>query len=622
MSVSPFASLPISNCASSRLDKFKSGIFVNLNKLLFTILLLLFSQAALAEGEALVVELDWFTMAMWLFGGLSLFLYGMEKMIKGLLIVAGERMKSMLSKLTKNRVMAALTGAGITAVIQSSSVTSVLVVGFVSAGLMTAGQAAGVIMGANLGTTITAQIVAFKVTHFALVLVALGFVVQFASRLRRNEAIGNLIMGLGLIFFGMNLMGEGMEPLRSYPPFLELMKEMQYPIYGILVGLFFTALVQSSSATIAIVIVMASNGFLTLPAGIALVMGAHIGTTVTALLASIGKSREALRTAFIHVLFNFLGVLIFLPFIPDLANMAVWISSHDVVSDGSIAHLAANTPREIANANTLFTFIILLIFLPMIPLFLWTVNKMVPVIADEKSMGEFKPVFLDASLLSTPQLAMQAVTYELEIYQKQFGLFYRRAITLISKPNMDRLAREDLIIHRLRSYQRNILSYLGRVGQAEMTPREQQEHMKLMNVINNIESILDAMQSNILVVLHEMMQAGIKPSETMLNLVGQFTTEVGKSIEKSLTAIYKKDSEVAMEVIAIKPTIDHLMQEALTHQIKRFQPNEARLNIFRYEMQLVDGFKQLHTLSKRTARLQLSSNQEQDETKINQPVVN
>ena len=586
-----------------------------------TIGFVLFPLTTLANDTEMTQDLDWFTMMMWLFGGLSLFLYGMEKMIKGLLIVAGDRMKEMLSKLTKNRVMGAITGAGVTAVIQSSSVTSVLVVGFVSAGLMTAGQAAGVIMGANLGTTITAQIVAFKVTHFALILVALGFVIQFASHLRRNQAIGNLIMGLGLIFFGMNIMGEGMEPLRSYAPFLELMKEMQNPLYGILVGLLFTALVQSSSATIAIVIVMASNGFLTLPAGIALVMGAHIGTTVTALLATIGKSREALRTALIHVLFNFIGVLIFLPFIPDLANMAVWLSSSNAIHDGSMAQLAANTPREIANANTLFTFIILLIFLPLIPVFLWTVNRMVPVVSEEKAVGEFKPEFLDPSLLATPALAMQAVTYELEIYQKQFGLFYRRAISLISKPNMERLSREDLIIHRLRAYERQLLSYIGRVGQAEMTPEEQQEHMKLMNVINNIESMLDAVQTNILAVLHEMIQSGIKPSETMLNLVGQFTTEVGKSIEKSLTSIYKKNTEVAMEVIAIKPTIDHLMQEALTHQIKRFQPNETRLNIFRYEMQLVDGFKQLHTLSKRTARLQLASGKEHQDADSKNSVV-
>jgi len=578
------------------------------------LLLSLVPSVVSADTDLSSQNIDWFNMMMWLFGGLSLFLYGMDKMIKGLLVVAGDRMKEMLSKLTSNRVMGALTGAGVTAVIQSSSVTSVLAVGFVSAGLMSAGQAAGVIMGANLGTTVTAQIVAFKVTHFALLMVALGFVIQFVSHLRKKVAIGQLIMGLGLIFFGMNLMSEGMEPLRSYEPFLELMREMQNPLFGILVGLVFTALVQSSSATIAIVIVMASNGFLTLPAGIALAMGANIGTTITAMLATIGKSREALRTALIHVQFNVLGVLIWLPFIPELSNFAVMISSHEAIQGATMADLAANTPREIANANTILNLISLIIFLPFIPVFLWVVNRIVPVLSEEKAIGEFKPEFLDKSLLSNPSLALQAVNYELALYEKQLGLFYRRAIVMISKPDMAKLSREDLIIHRLRAYQQHILSYLGRIGQSEMTPEEQQEHMKLMNVVNNLESILDAMQTNILAVVHEMMQHGIKPSETMLNLVGQFTTEVGKAMQNSLQAISQKDSEVAMQVIAIKPTIDHLIQEALTHQIKRFQPNESRLNVFRYEMQLVDGFKQLHTLSKRTARLQLGSIEQQEES--------
>ncbi|MGM0541397.1 MAG: Na/Pi cotransporter family protein, partial [Pseudomonadota bacterium] len=525
---------------------------------------------------------------------------------------AGDKMKNMLGKLTTNRVMGAITGAGVTAVIQSSSVTSVLVVGFVSAGLMTVGQAAGVIMGANLGTTITAQIVAFKVTHFALLMVAAGFVIQFTAKLRKKKAIGDLIMGLGLIFFGMNVMSDGMEPLKTYQPFLDLMREMQNPFLGILVGLVFTALVQSSSATIAIVIVMASNGFLTLPAGIALSLGADIGTTVTAMLATIGKSREALRTAMIHVQFNVLGVLIWLPFIPELSSLALYISAHDLPTIPTMAVLAENTPREIANANTLFKLTAVILFLPLIPLFLWSVYKVFPILPDEKSLGEFQPEFLDKALLDTPSLAMQAVNLELEHYQKQVGLFYKRLISMIAHPNIDRLAREDLTLQRLRSYQGQILSYLGQAGQSELTTEEHREYMKLMNVVNNLESMLEAIHSNLQQVLHEMIQENIQPSETMLNLVGQLTTAVGKAMEKALHSIYAKDSESALSVLAIKQTIDHLIQEALKHQVKRFKSDADRLKVFRYEMQLIDGFKQLHTLSKRIARLQLGSENETD----------
>ncbi len=562
-------------------------------------------------------SLDWFTMFMWLAGGLALFLFGMEQMVKGLLVVAGDKMKNMLGKLTTNRVMGAITGAGVTAVIQSSSVTSVLVVGFVSAGLMTVGQAAGVIMGANLGTTMTAQIVAFKVTHFALLMVAVGFIIQFSAKLRKKKAIGDLIMGLGLIFFGMNIMSEGMEPLKTYQPFLDLMLEMQNPFLGILVGLVFTALVQSSSATIAIVIVMASNGLLTLPAGIVLIMGANIGTTVTAMLATIGKSREALRTAFVHLQFNVLGVVVFLPFIPELAQFAMVISAHDVLNDQTMEVMAENTPREIANANTLFNLITLLLFLPLIPFFLWSVYKVFPILPEEKEIGEFQCEFLDKALIGTPTLAMKAVNVQLEHYQKQVGLFYRRLISMIANPNIDRLAREDMTLQRLRSYQGQILSYLGQAGQSELTTEEQLEYMKLMNVANNLESMLEAIHSNLQQVLHEMIQENIKPSETMLNLVGQLTSEVGKAMEKALHSIYAKDSEAALSVLAIKQTIDHLIQEALTHQVKHFKPDAERLKVFRYEMQLIDGFKQLHTLSKRIARLQLVSESETEKQESN-----
>lgn len=562
--------------------------------------------------------LDWFTMVMWLTGGLALFLYGMEQLIKGLMVVAGEQMKTLLAKLTTNRVMGAITGAGVTAVIQSSSVTSVLTVGFVSAGLMTVGQAAGVIMGANLGTTITAQVIAFKVTNFALLMVSVGFAIQFFAKYNKKIALGRVIMGLGLIFFGMNVMSEGMAPLRDFQPFLDLMQQMQNPLFGILVGLFFTALVQSSSATIGIIIVMASNGFLTLPAGIALAMGANIGTTVTALLSTIGKSREAKRTGFIHLLFNVFGVLLFLPFIPDLAQLSVYISTHEITQNGlDMAYLAANTPREIANANTIFNLICLVVFLPFIPVFLWLAHRFVPILDEEKSSSDFNPEYLDQTFLATPSMAMNAVQLELARYQQKHSLFYKRVINLIQVPNIDKLAKEDLNIQRFRSYQRKILAYLGGLGQTELTHAEQNKYIELMNVVNNLEAMLEALEFNIFSVLHMMVQGDHKPSETMIQLVGQLSNEVGRSIDNAILSVANEDDELAMSVIAIKPTIDALIQDSLKHQVKRFQATEERLTIFRYEMQLIDGFKQLHTLAKRISRLALA-NKDQTQT----PVVN
>ena len=583
---------------------------VKLKTNFYGLVLLLFPISILAMDSSKEPSLDWFTMIMWLLGGLAIFLYGMELLIKSLLIVAGEQMKSLLSRLTKNWITGAMTGAGVTAVIQSSSVTSVLTVGFVSAGLMTAGQAAGVIMGANLGTTITAQVIAFKVTDFALLMIAIGFVIQFVAKINKKKAIGVLLIGLGLIFFGMNVMGEGMSPLREYQPFLELMKQLQNPILAILVGFVFTALVQSSSATIGIVIVMASSGFLTLPAGIALIMGANIGTTVTAMLSTIGKSREAIRTGLIHLQFNVFGVLIFLPFIPELSQLATYISQSEGLNGvNNIDYLAANTPREIANANTIFNLINLLIFLPLIPIFLWITNRFLPINEDEKNNHDFKTEYLDETLNSAPSMAMNAVTMELQHYQQKQTLFYKRLVALIEKPNIDKLAKEDLNLQRFRNYQKQLLSYLGRVGQNELSTQEQTQFMNLMSILNHIESMLGVYESNIFSVLHRLIDDEVKPSDTMLELVGKLANEVGKSINNAVNAVVTNEQDSAYAVIAVKQTIDHLIQEALKHQVKRFKPTEERLLIFRLEMQLVDGFKQLQTLSKRIARIQIQQNE-------------
>ncbi len=551
-------------------------------------------------------NLDWFNMIMWLAGGLAIFLYGMEQLIKSLLIVAGEKMKGLLTKLTTNRLMGALTGAGVTAVIQSSSVTTVLTVGFVSAGLMSLSQATGVILGTNLGTTVTAQVIAFKVTGLALLLVAVGFTIQFFAKRNKKIAYGRLILGLGLVFFGMDVMSQGMSPLREYQPFLDLMVEFQNPLLGILAGFIFTALIQSSSATIGIIIVMASNGFLTLPAGIALAMGANIGTTVTALLSTIGKSREAIRAGLIQFQFNVFGVLIFLPFIPELAQLASYISSQQIEANGATMELlAANTPREIANANTLFNLFNLFIFLPLVPFLIWVAVKLVPIDESEKDSGEMKAEYLDKSFISTPSLALQAVRLELVHYEGKNGLFYKRVVGLIAKPDIDKLAREDLNLNRFRHYQKEILAYLARVGQSELSPAEQEEFIQLMGVLHNMESMLGIIESNIIGVIHRLIDEDIKPSQTMIDLVGQLSSEVGKSIDNAITSVVKSDKDSALEVFSVKETINHLIKEALEHQAKRFKPTNERLAIFRFEMQLVEAFKQLHSLSKRIARLQV-----------------
>jgi len=578
----------------------------NLKTLVFAALTLLLITGWVFAGDDLNTQLDWPKMIMELLGGLALFLFGLDLLIKSLLAVAGEKMKTLLEKLTVNRVTGAISGTLVTAVIQSSSVTTVLVVGFVSAGLMTVAQAASVIMGANLGTTITAQIVAFKITNLALLMIAVGFVLQFVGQRSRTRSYGELILGLGLIFFGMNVMSEGMEPLKSYEPFLNLMVEMQNPFYGILVGLVFTALVQSSSATIGIVIVMASNGFLTLPAGIALSMGADIGTCITAILASIGKSRDAIRSAMIHVGFNILGVLIWLPFISVLAYLSVSVSPSIMPDIMTMEALAENTPREIANANTIFKLSALLLFLPMIPVFVWAVYKLYPVIEDENNQRDIKPKFLDNSLLSAPSMALDAVEMELEAFHQKFSSFFNHTVQNADAITLDKLTFEDKYTDRLKSYQHEILLYLGKISQADLDESLQKRHLKLVTVMNILESMIETVDSGIIQAKHMAFENKFKPSETMVNLLGSLAKEVGKSVDNAIGSLVESNKDKALLVISVKSTIDHLIQEALQHQARYLKADTQRIMIFRLEMQIVDALKRMHTLSKRIARFQLT----------------
>jgi phosphate:Na+ symporter len=295
-------------------------------------------------------------------GGLALFLYGMHKMTEALKILAGERAKDILAKLTSNRFSAAFAGAAITAVIQSSSITTVLMVGFITAGIMTFQQSIGVILGANVGTTFTAQIIAFKITKGALFLIAIGFFTEVFAKRPKLKHLGVALMGLGMLFFGMELMSQATSPLRTYEPFMDLIQEMTNPFFGVAIGAVFTALVQSSSATTGIVIVMASQGLITLETGIALILGSNIGTCVTAWISSIGKPREAMQAAAAHIVFNVTGVLLFVGIIPHYAELIREISPAAVHLEG-IERLAADTPRQIANAHTVFNVFNLVIFL-------------------------------------------------------------------------------------------------------------------------------------------------------------------------------------------------------------------------------------------------------------------
>ena len=342
-------------------------------------------------------DIDVFLVIVEMLGGLAIFLLGMDRMTEALRLIAGSRMRDVLARLTTNRFAGMATGAGITAVIQSSSVTTVLVVGFISSGLMSLTQSLGVIIGANVGTTITAQIVAFKITSYALIGVAFGFALTFVSKRPERQAWGTAIMGLGLVFFGMTLMGDAMSPLRDSETFIDTMARLENPFLGIGVAALFTALVQSSSATTGVVIALAQQDLINLQTGIALILGANIGTAITAILAALGKNRDAMRAAAGHTLFNVLGVVIWLPLIWLLTD---WVTS-----------IGGPIERQIANAHTIFNVLNAFLFILFVPQLARLVVRILPDRGEDEFVIAAK--HLDRGLFATPELALAHARQEI-----------------------------------------------------------------------------------------------------------------------------------------------------------------------------------------------------------------
>jgi len=563
---------------------------------------LFFPLPVVAAGN-LNESIAWSGMTMGVFGGLALFLFGMDTLTDALKAAAGTQLQSVLARFTTNRFSGALVGALVTAVIQSSSVTTVLVVGFVSAGLMTLSQSVGVIMGANIGTTITAQIIAFKVTHFALVFIAIGFPMLFWGRQEQTRHYGGMIFGLGLVFFGMSIMNDAMVPLRNYPPFIELMVRMQNPLLGIAVGALLTALIQSSSATTGIVIVLASQGFITLPAGIALALGANVGTCVTAMLAAIGKPRVALRAAASHVLFNLAGVFVWVGLIDFLAEIAMSVSPvYDHLS--GIAQVAAATPRQIANANTLFNVVNTLLFIPFTPWLGRLVTRIFPDKRPRKGQPIITPKFLDNHLLDTPSAALNVARMEVGQLGYQVMMMMSMSRTALEK-HSEELFREiekadDLadILHR------SILEYLNSIGKSQLTDSQAKDYFKLTQATDTLEGIGDILESDLSRLGLQMIQGGLHPSATTLNILDSLHAQVYKALEAAVQAVVDNDQQLAQDVLSLRSTVNDAVDNAFQQQTKSLaRSDRGHLQTLQLEFEMTDKLKQIYSLSKRIARL-------------------
>ena len=533
-------------------------------------------------------ELDVVLLLITLFGGLALFLHGMDRMTEALKTVAGDQMRNILAKLTSNRLFAVGTGAGVTAVIQSSSVTTVLVVGFVTSGLMTLTQAAGVIMGANIGTTITAQIIALDVTRYALLLVAAGFSFSFFAKRDNVQSRGTVIMGLGLIFFGMGVMGDAMEPLRSQPAFSEAMVSLESAWLGIMVGAGFTAIVQSSSATTALVIVLAGQGLLPLEAGIALILGANIGTSVTAMLAAIGKPREALRAASIHTGFNVGGVLLFLPLIGGLA--------------GFVEGIGGGLAREIANAHTIFNVIVTGVFLLFLPQFVRLIERLVKD-RPEAEEQRIRAKYLDTELLRTPPLALDRARLELNRMADRARIMLDQAVPLIFDGTRSDLAELQAMDDEIDDLHGQIITYLGLIGRQSLSDEASDELVGLMETTNNLEAIGDIIETNLVALGFSRIDTGFEVSDATRQVIMDFHSSVQRAFDGAMIAVTQRNQQEAARVSAMKEEINSLERAATKHEAERLvAPEPNRVETYRFEIDVIANLKRIYYFSKRTAR--------------------
>lgn len=430
---------------------------------------------------------DAFQITFGLLGGLAIFIFGMNMMSESLQKAAGEKMKKILGILTVNPVMGVLAGTIATAVMQSSSATTVMVIGFVSAGLMTLKQGISVILGANIGTTMTAQLLAFNISDYIFVIIFVGFIVSFVFKSEKIKSIGQTIFAFGLLFEGIQIMSSVMKPLAASPVFVNMIDHVSgMPVLGVLVGTLMTLVVQSSSATIAVLQNFAAqagpdgvSSIIGLAGAIPVLLGDNIGTTITALLACIGQSRDAKRTALAHCTFNITGAFLFIWFVKPYAHFIQAISTK-----GPEVEVIA---RQIANAHTIFNITMTLIWLPLIWLLVKIVVKILPYKKRTSKQKEV-PIFLDPRLISQPAAAMEMVAREILRCSGMVEQMIHRLNHAIERQDLrrvDSILRQAVVVRKLYD---NIVSYLSSLfSSGSMTEEQATQTAGMMYILSDIE---------------------------------------------------------------------------------------------------------------------------------------
>ena len=520
--------------------------------------------------------MDGIQMLIQLIGGLGLFLYGMKLMGDGLENAAGENLKNILEKVTSNKFMGVLVGAIVTAIIQSSSATSVMVVSFVNAGLMNLTQTVGVTMGANIGTTITAQMVTLDFEAIVPLFIGIGAIMLLTVKKKRNKDLSAIILGFGILFLGMSTMSGAMEPLKESNAFKDIIDIMGNNVFlGILVGLVATAILQSSSATTGILVALGSTGVIEIEVAIPIILGCNIGTCITAVLASASGNKSAKKAAFLNVLIKVVGVIIMLPFIGYLKDVVVYITP--------------DVGKEIANAHTIFNVITSIVLLPFSNVLVGIVNKIMP---GEEEISMDGPIYLDKNLLETPIVAITQVLKETirmgEISKTNVELSMRAFIDN-DEEKIKKVYENEEIINTL---EKAITNYLVQISSHELPESDSKILSSTFHVINDLERIGDHAK-NIVELATEKISNNVKIAPQAREEVLHMYDRTIEAVQIALDSYKNKDANIAQSIKPIEEKINKYERALRENNITRLNERLCNANASTIYLDLISNLERI-----------------------------
>ena len=522
------------------------------------------------------------TMILGAIAGLSLFLYGMQLMGDGLQKVAGEGLKGIIRKLTKNRFMSVLVGMFVTTIIQSSSATTVMVVGFVNAGLMTLAQAVGVVFGANVGTTITGQMVSFNLSQWAPIVIAAGLVANMLTKNPKVKEASEIFIGFGILFIGMSSLSSALHPLKELPEFTNWI--LQYgsnPFIGVGIGLLMTLVLQSSSATIGVLIALASQGVLPITTAVFIIFGDNIGTCTTALISSLGTSRRGKQVAVIHLSINIIGTIYFMLFLTGiLTNIVTSMNATDIA-------------RQIANAHTIFNIVNVIVLFPFANLLVKLADFIIPEPQVETMEEEEKLVsYLDKRILVTPSIALQNTMYEFAAMSHAADKTLTYAIDAIRLRSQEKIEKAFASEQKVNQFQKAIVEYLVEISQQNVSTTDQETIDELFSTANDVERISDHAE-NIADFAKAVLERDIVLDEKTLSELEHVFGLVQKGFAMSIDTLSTGNIEKVKEVITIEREIDRLKIEIRDKYMKRMNKGIASADSGIFVMDLLSNLERI-----------------------------